>query len=80
MSSQNILKSFSFSHFHMKSSPGVGGLDADEGAGDHLDVAKQGGHPNNDNLRKLKVENGDISGGVDDDDDSDGGVEEKELG
>ena len=55
MSSQNILKSFSFSHFHMKSSPGVGGLDADEGAGDHLDVAKQGGHPNNDNLRRLKM-------------------------
>ena len=27
-------------------SPGVGGLDADEGAGDDLDVAKEGGHPN----------------------------------
>ena len=27
-------------------SPGVGGLDADEGAGDNLDVAKEGGHPN----------------------------------
>ena len=37
------------------SSPGVRGLDADEGAGDHLDVAKQGGHPNNDNLRMLKM-------------------------
>ena len=55
MSSQNIVKSFSLSHFHMKSSPGVGGLDADKGAGDHLDVAKQGGHPNNDNLRRLKM-------------------------
>ena len=39
----------------MKSSPGVGGLDADKGAGDHLNVAKQGGHPNNDNLVKLNV-------------------------
>ena len=48
MLSQNIVKSFSL--FIIKSSPGVRGLDADESASDHLDVAKQGGHPNNDNL------------------------------
>ena len=53
MLSQNIVKSFSL--FLIKSSPGVRGLDADKGAGDHLNVAKQGGHPNNDNLMKLNV-------------------------
>ena len=34
----------------IRSSPGVRGLDADEGAGDDLDVAKKRGYPNNDNL------------------------------
>ena len=53
MLSQNIIKSFSL--FLIKSSPGVRGLDADKGAGDHLNVAKQGGHPNNDNLMKFNV-------------------------
>ena len=53
MLSQNIVKSFSL--FIIKSSPGVGGLDADKGAGDNLDVAKKRRYPNNDNLMKLMV-------------------------
>ena len=36
-------------------SPGIRGLDADEGAGDDLNVAKKGGYPNNDYLMKLIV-------------------------
>ena len=36
-------------------SPGIRGLDADEGAGDDLNVAKERRYPNNDNLMKLMV-------------------------
>ena len=36
-------------------SPGIRGLDADEGAGDDLNVAKKRRYPNNDNLMKLMV-------------------------
>ena len=38
-------------------SPCVGRLDADEGAGDDLNVAKEGSHANNDNLIEMMLIN-----------------------